>query len=137
MVCVGVTYLEEIEEIFCVRERPIIVRQSNIAVSTAAIDSCTIGNVPNFGSGDVRSVGALGTHICIAGWTVLNLTSRSRAVEVSSSTPAAIFSIPLVLRTCILTRSSSNTRHQRRPCQSQIRIVHLTDASQQAPLQIS
>lgn len=85
-----VTYLEEVEEIFCVGERPIIVRQRNVAISTAPIDAFTVGNVSNLGTSDVGSVWTIGTHICITGWTVLNLTRWSRAVEVSSSTPAAI-----------------------------------------------
>lgn len=77
MVCGRVTHLEKIEEVFCVREGSIIVRQRYVAVSTAPIDGFTIGNVPNLGSSDVGSVRATGTHIRIASWTVLDLTRRS------------------------------------------------------------
>ncbi|KAI6762629.1 hypothetical protein HG530_008609 [Fusarium avenaceum] len=49
-------HLEEIKKVFGVGVRPIIIRQSNVAITAAMVDGLAIRNTANFGSSNVDSI---------------------------------------------------------------------------------
>jgi hypothetical protein len=83
-----VAHLEEIKKVFGVGVRPIIIRQSNVAIAAAPVDGLAIRNTANLGSSNVGSIRSSRANISIAARTILDLARGSRAVEISSSAPS-------------------------------------------------
>lgn len=83
-----IAHLEEIKKVFGVGVRPIIIRQSNVAIMAAMVDGLAIWNTANFGSSNVCSIRSSRSNISIAARTILDLARGSRAVEISISAPS-------------------------------------------------
>lgn len=69
-------YFEEVQQVFRVSVRPIVIGERNITVPLTVVDGLSVGHSSEFGSCYVCGVGAAWARVGIASWAVVELTGR-------------------------------------------------------------